>query len=115
MKAVGAFLAVSLALIALVGWLLGFFYASAAEHHAIRVSAGVAVVVQAVTFAIMRIVPREQVMAGWGIGSFLRFAVLGLYGLVVAKALGLHAEAALVSLAAFLFVSTIVEPLLLKS
>jgi hypothetical protein len=115
MRAIGAFLAVSLALVALIGWILGFFYASPAEQRAIWVSAGISVVVQAVTFAIMRIVPREHVMAGWGIGSFLRFAVLGLYGLVVAKALGLPGEAALVSLAAFLFVSTIVEPLLLKS
>lgn len=114
MRAVGAFLAVSVALVALLGWILGYFFPSPAEHRAIWISAGIAVVVQAVTFAIMRLVPREQMMAGWGIGAFLRFAVLGLHGLVLAKALGLPSGAALVSLAAFLFASTIVEPLLLK-
>lgn len=113
MKAVGAFLAVSLALVIAGGWILGYFFPSPAEHRAIRISAAIAVAVQLVTFAIMRIVPRDQMMAGWGIGALLRFAVLGVYGLVLAKALGLPSAAALVSLATFLFVSTIVEPLLL--
>jgi hypothetical protein len=38
-----------------------------------------------------------------------------LYALVFAKALGLPLSSALVSLAAFFFVSTLLEPVLLKS
>jgi hypothetical protein len=44
----------------------------------------------------------------------LRFLVLGVYALVVVKALGLPVEPALVSLAAFFFLSSLVEPLLLN-
>lgn len=115
MKAVGVFLAVSVALVALLGWVLGYFFPSPLEHRAIWTSAVVAVAVQLLAFTIMRLVPREQMMAGWGLGALLRFAVLGVYGLVLAEALGLPLAAALISLAVFFFVSTIVEPLLLKS
>jgi hypothetical protein len=108
------FLAVTVALTAVVGWILGYFFRSPAEHHAILVSAVVAVVVQLLAFTIMRLVKREHVIAGWGVGVILRFAVLAVYGLVIAKAMGLPSAAALVSLAAFFFVSTTVEPLFVK-
>jgi hypothetical protein len=45
----------------------------------------------------------------------MRFAVLGVYALVFVKALGLPSGAALISLAAFFFISTLIEPLLLQS
>jgi hypothetical protein len=114
LKAGALFALATLALITLVGWLLGLFYATAPEHRAIRVSAMIAIGVQLLTFTIMRLVSRENVVAGWGMGMLLRFAALAIHGLVLAKALGLPSAAALVSLAAFLFVTTTVEPLFLK-
>jgi hypothetical protein len=54
-------------------------------------------------------------MAAWGLGMLLRFVVLVLYAFLVVKALALPAEAALLSLVAFFFLTTLVEPMLLKS
>jgi hypothetical protein len=113
-KATAIFALLTVVLIAAVGWILSVFYTSPADHRAILVSAGLAIVVQLVAFTIVRLVPREHVVAGWGVGVLLRFAVLALYGLVIANAMGLPSAAALVSLACFLFVSTTIEPLLLK-
>jgi hypothetical protein len=113
-KATGLFVLLTVVLIAAVGWVLGIFFRTPEEHHAILVSAAITIVVQLIAFTIVRLVKREHVIAGWGIGVLLRFAVLALYGLVIAKAMGLPSAAALVSLACFLFVSTTIEPLLLK-
>jgi hypothetical protein len=49
------------------------------------------------------------------VGAVLRFLVLGVYALVFVETLALPSVAALVSLAAFFFLSTLIEPLLLKS
>ena len=114
MKSAALFLLSTVALIGLVGWVLSNFYPTPGEHHAIVVSAVVTIAVQLLAFTIMRLVAREHVIAAWGVGAILRFAVLALYGLVLAKAMGLPSAAALISLAAFLFVSTTVEPLFLK-
>ena len=114
MKSTALFLLAAMALTAVVGWALGLYFTTPAEHHAILVSAIVAIVVQLLAFTIMRLVASEHVIAGWGVGVLLRFAVLAIYGLVITKAMGLPSAAALVSLAAFLFVSTTVEPLFVK-
>jgi len=55
------------------------------------------------------------VVAGWGMGMLIRFIVLAIYAFLGARVLGLPIAAALVSLAAFFFVSTLLEPVLLKS
>ena len=52
--------------------------------------------------------------AGWGMAMLLRFATLAIYGFLVVERLGLPSTAALLSLATFFFVSTLVEPPLLK-
>ena len=115
MRAIGLFTVVSIALVAIAGAALAWFYPGAADRHAIVVSALVALGVQLFAFAIVRLVPREHVIAGWGLGALLRFLVFGLYALVIAKAVGLPTAAATVSLALFLFLSTLVEPLFLRS
>ena len=115
MKHVVLFLLVLLALVAGAGWVLGLKFASPAEHRAIWTSAVIAVAVQLVAFVVLRLVSREQIFAAWGLGAVMRLLVLAAYGLVVAGALGLPGAAAMVSLAAFFFLSTVVEPLLLKS
>jgi hypothetical protein len=81
---------------------------------AVWASAWLAMVVQLLTFSIARLVARENVMAGWGLGAVLRFATLGAWALLGIKALGLLSGPALLSLAIFFFVSTLVEPLFLN-
>jgi hypothetical protein len=115
MKPIALFAALSLVTIALAGWVLTFVFRSPFDARAIWTSAAVAFAVQLIAGAIVKLSAKTNVMAGWGVGAIIRFAVLALYALVVVKALGLPSAAALVSLAAFFFVSTLLEPLLLKS
>jgi hypothetical protein len=101
--------------IAISGAVLLLFYHAPAEHDAIVASACVAMVVQLFAFAIMKLAARGgNVIAGWSVGALLRFASLGVYALIGARALGLPSGAALVSLAMFFFVSMLVEHLLLN-
>lgn len=115
MKRTAIFALVALAVIALVGWMLTYAFTTAADAHAIMVSAAVAFVGQLVAFAVARRWVATNVAAGWGLGMLLRFFVLAIYALVGVKVLGLPVTSALVSLACFFFVSTLAEPVLLKS
>ena len=113
--ALAAFTATSLAVVTGAGALLASVYRSDAERHAIWVSAAVAIVVQLFAFAIARLTLRSNnVIAGWGLGALLRMVALGVYALVLVEALGLVSGAALISLATFFFLTTLIEPLLLK-
>ena len=114
-KPIGLFAILSLALIALAAWVMTLVYESPDAARAVWTSAAVAFSVQVIAFAIVKLSAKTNVMAGWGVGAILRFLVLGVYALVFVKALGLPSGAALISLAAFFFLSTLIEPLLLKS
>jgi hypothetical protein len=50
-----------------------------------------------------------------GTGAILRLLTLVVYAILVAKVFMLPLVAALISLAAFFFLSTLLEPLLIKS
>ena len=115
MKPVVLFAVLSLVLIAVVGWVMTFVFDSPTAAQAIWTSAAIAFAVQVIAGAIVKLSARTNVIAGWGVGAIIRFVVLAVYALVFVKALGLPSTAALVSLAAFFFVSTLLEPLLLKS
>jgi hypothetical protein len=84
------------------------------SRRALWISAAVAFGVQLTAFLIVRAMAKKNVIAGWGLGVALRFLVLGVFALVVAPALGLPLTTALVALAMYLFLSTLVEPLFLK-
>lgn len=114
-RAVAIFLSASIGIIGVIGWVLGLVWTDAAAHHAIVVSGGIALAVQLVTFTMMRLAAPSNVMAGWGAGAVLRFAVLVFYALVAARALALPLTPALLSLVAFFFVTSVVEPVLLKT
>jgi hypothetical protein len=114
-RPVALFAAATLVLIALAGWAFMFVYESPDAARAVWTSAAVAFVVQVLTFAVIKLSAKTNVIAGYGIGAIMRFAVLGVYALVFVKALGLPSGAALISLAAFFFISTLIEPLLLQS
>jgi hypothetical protein len=114
-KSVAIFAGLTLAVIALTGLLISMAYGSSDATRAVWTSAGVAFAVQVLAFTIVKLSAKENVMAGWGVGAILRFVVLGVYALIVVKALALPSGAALLSLIAFFFLSTLLEPLLLKS
>jgi hypothetical protein len=105
----------SAALIAGAGWLLTLAFPTASDRHAMIVSALVAYVVQLFSFTVARAWTATNVVAGWGMGMLIRFIVLAIYAFLSSRVLGLPVAAALVSLAAFFFVSTLLEPVLLKS
>lgn len=92
-----------------------FVFTDPAAAKAVSASAWLAFGVQTMTFAIARLVSRENVIAGWGLGVVLRFATVAFWAFLGVKALGIPSSPALVSLVIFFFVSTLVEPLFLNA
>lgn len=115
MKKTAIFAVATIALIALSAWLITFAFPTTDDRRAIEISAVLAFVVQVVSFTIARAWAATNVIAGWGLGMLIRFAVLAMYALFGASLLGATPTAALVSLVAFFFVSTLLEPVLLSS
>jgi hypothetical protein len=104
----------SVILIVLVcGALLSIPFSAPRERQAIEASAVIALVVQLFAFGIARMVSAPNFLAGWITGVALRFVALIAYAFVGVKLFGMPAAAALISLASFLFISTLVEPKLL--
>ncbi len=91
-----------------------FVWTEATAADAVRASAWLAFIVQSFTFLIARLVARQNVIAGWGLGVLLRFASVAFWALLGIKALGLVSGPALISLVVFYFLSTLVEPLFLN-
>ena len=102
------------ALMALTGWILSLVYTSPAERHAIWVSAMIVAAVQLASYGLVLWTERRNAkLAGWGLGIALRTLVLVLYGLVFAKSLNLPLGAALMSFAAFMFATLLLESFLI--
>lgn len=102
-------------LIGLAAGVLLLLYTAPEARRAVAVSALLALLVQGAAFAIVRGMAGRNVIAGWGLGAILRLLVLVAYALVVVPRFGLPSAPATMSLALFLFVTTLVEPLFLKS
>jgi hypothetical protein len=115
MRGMALFSVTGAALIAVAGGVLALVYGGAADRRAIVVSAVIAFVVQLLAFAIVKLAAGKNVIAGWGVGAILRFLVFVIYALVLVKAFGLPSTPALLSMAVFLFLSTLVEPLFLNT
>ena len=115
MKSLGMFFVVGALVIAAAGGVLALVYTDGGERRAIMFSAAIAFVTQLIAFAIVKLTAEKNMIAGWGLGAILRFLVFGVWALVLAKSLGLPSAAAMVSMAVFLFASTLVEPLFLKT
>jgi hypothetical protein len=81
---------------------------------AVWISAVIAFVVQVGAFAVVWPIALKNPIAGWGVGSLIRFGVLLLHGFAGTKLLGLPMGAALLSLVSFLFVTMLVEPFFLR-
>ena len=85
-----------------------------AGRSVVIVSACLAFAVQMVAFAVVRVMQPRHLMLGWGLGSVLRLVALVLYAVVVAKWWRAPITPALLSFVAFLFATTVVEPIFLK-
>jgi len=113
-KGVALFAAATALIVGVGGWVFTLVYPTTEGQRAVLASALVAIVVQLVGFVILRRAKRSHAIAAWGVGMLLRFGVLSVYALVVTKIFTLASAPALLSLATFFFLSTLVEPLLLN-
>jgi hypothetical protein len=97
-----------------LGMMINLYHGTSAEYQAMLVSAVVALVIQAVAFAIARrFAASGNGIAGWTLGAVICLVALVAYG-VVGRAVGLPSNAALLSLATFFFLTELIEPPLLN-
>lgn len=112
MKRFGAFAAATAVAIGLMAWagvaLFGTRIGPEGQQ-AVVLSAAVAFAVQLLTFGVARAIGAANMMAGWGMAMLVRFLTLVLHGFIGVPLLGLPMGAALLSLASFFFVSSIIE------
>jgi hypothetical protein len=108
-----AFLIVGVA--AVGGGLLSLAFRGPGDAPAVWVSAGVAVVLQIVAVAVSRAVSFAGFSARLGAGALVRMLGLMVYALLVALALRFPPVTALITLAALLFASSLLEPILIRS
>lgn len=114
MKRFGMFAGVTAAVILALAWGLTLVMPDPAVVRSVWISAAFAVLVQLAAFGLTRATQPANVIAGWGAGMIVRVMALALYALLVVKALGLVMGPAMLSLAGFFFVTTLIEPVFLK-
>ena len=115
MRRVGLYAVIAAVVIGIAGALLALGFDAPGERRSILISAVLAFVVQLAAFAAIGLASAPNLMAGWGIGVLVRLLVLVAYALLVVQAVGLAPVAALISLATFFFLCTLVEPLVLQT
>jgi hypothetical protein len=113
-RALLTYTAVAVGLVLVLAWPLTRAFDGPGDVAAIRLSAIVVLVVQLATFAGVKLVPQKHLIAGWGAVALMRFLTLVIYAVLVAKVLSVPVTAALISMAVFFFLTTLIEPLLLK-
>ena len=114
-QALARYAAVVVGVVAVGGLLMSLIFHGPGDSTAIWTSGAVAVVLQLAAFAVGRVAGQAGLMARLGAGALIRFVGLVAYALIALLVLKLPAVAALVSLATFLFLSTLLDPLLIKS
>jgi hypothetical protein len=114
MKRFAIFAVASAVVIVVVAVLFGMIFGTPADHRAIRISAIIAYCVQLFGFVVVLLVRTSNIFAAWGLGMLLRLVTLAVFAFLVVRGMGLPPESALVSMVAFFFLTTLVEPVLLK-
>ena len=114
-QALARYAVVVVGVVVVGGLLMSLAFHGPGDSTAIWTSGAVAVVVQLAAFAVGRRAGQAGLMARMGAGALVRFVGLIAYALIATLALKLPAVAALVSLANFLFISALLDPLLIKS
>jgi CHASE2 domain-containing sensor protein len=113
MRGFAEYLASCLLIIAIIG-AIAWALTSDAGQRAVLTSAALALAVQVVAFSVTRALQRRNLLLGWGLGSVLRLIALVTYAMLVAKRWHTPLTPALLSFVAFVFVTTVVEPVFLK-
>jgi hypothetical protein len=104
---------VTVVAVALAAGLLSLLFKGPGDAAAVWTSAAVALGVQLLAFALgARVGGKQNVVAKMGTGFLVRFLALVVYAVLVATVLKLPLVAALVSIAALFFLTTIIEPLI---
>jgi hypothetical protein len=109
------FAALTAVIFALAALVLSQSFRGRAAQHSVWVSAAVAYLVQIAAFILSWHLRRYHILAAWGVGTLARFGALAVFAFVVVRAWGLAPTAALISFVVFLFLSTLLEPWLLRS
>jgi len=112
-KVFGLFALVAAAVIGASMAGLMLLFPSPADHDALKLTAVVVLGAHLVTFAIARLLKGCNVWLVWGAGSVLRLGTLVIYAVLVVKVLAVPPVPALVGCATFLFLPSLIEPLLL--
>ncbi|MCY7378432.1 MAG: hypothetical protein LH467_03720 [Gemmatimonadaceae bacterium] len=115
MRAATTTASIGLVALAVTTGLLALVFRDEAGRRAVLWSAGIAAAVQVVAFGAARLAPPAKVFKVWAGGAALRMLTLVVHALLLLKPLGLQPMAALLSLAALLFVTTVLESWLLTS
>lgn len=113
-KGLGRYALATVGLVVVAGGLLALLFHGPGDIAAIALSGAIALVVQLAAFSLGRLPGLDNVMARMGTGAILRLVTLVVYALLAAKVLMIPLVAALVSLATFFFLTTLIEPLLSK-
>ena len=113
--ALARYAAVVLGVVVVSGLLMSLAFHGPGDFTAIWTSGAVAVALQLAAFAVGRVAGQAGLMARMGAGALIRFLGLVVYALVAVLVLKLPAVAALISLATFLFLSALLDPLLIKT
>lgn len=113
-KGLGRYAMATVGVVLVVGALLSLAFRGPGDLGAIWLSGAIALAVQLVAFPLGRLAGTNNLMARMGTGALLRLFTVIVYAFVAAKLLAVPLVAALVSLAAFFFLSTLIEPLLIK-
>lgn len=113
MRAYWLYLAAVSATVLVLGG-IGVAVTDSVGRQTVVASGVVTLAVQAAAFAVARAMRTRNLMLGWGLGSVIRLLAVVLYAVVVARLWRAPVTPALLSLAAFLFVSTLVEPVFLR-
>jgi hypothetical protein len=114
MKVVLTYGAIAAGLILGISIVLFILYQLPAERNAVVLSAIIALALQVPAFALLRGMRGAAFLNGWIIGAIGRMVVLVAYGFVILRSAALPMEPALVSLALFFVICTIIEPFFLQ-
>ena len=114
MKRFAGFIASTVGVACVGAWLVTIALPGRDVARAVWASAAAVIVVQTLAFALVRVMQPLNVIAGWGLGMLLRLVALVAWGMLGVKALGLAMAPALLGMAGFFFVSTLIEPVFLK-
>jgi hypothetical protein len=109
------FAAATVAIIALSALILTQVFEGPGDRPAIRASAFVAIVIQLTAFRAARLLVSRNLLAAIALGAGMRLIGLVVFALLAQTTLGLPLPASLISLVVFYLLSTLMEPLFLRS